>query len=390
VGPLGVAVVLALVPAVALGATIAIRQMSAPHPPQAVTPPQRPTAAPTPRPALRSTVTTGGVDVVYWANWDGVRAAPFPLHAVDWSGGDRGEIDLPPSTAPGAPNQQPVAIAAPDGSALLVDTDVYTAAGTWLSELPYTGDLRWADDSRHVCHLRSKLAGTGGVEVDLLGVDGAVWASSLGRTTDQRAGQTATLLSCSATQMRADVLLTGKVPGVDTVLLQLDLRGGGLDADQTVCTGACIESPLASADGRELAYVDPTDDALHMLTLTAADATHKRLDISGTPVAFTGDGAALLVELEPPHGVTTLSEVPGLRLVDWRTGAVLWSRGNSQTLPEWGFALPAAGALAVAACDYAPSAGAFPSGQCSLNIVSAAGVATAGRGLDAAFGWGPF
>lgn len=391
IGPLGVAIALALVPAIALGATVAVKQMTARHrsadtvrtlPPA---PTQLARAQPISHPALHSTVASG-VDVVYWANWDGVHGAPYPLHAVDWSGHDRGGIDLPATTEAARPDQQPVAIGSPDGGALLVDTDVYAANGTWLGRMPSNGELLWADDGRVLCHLRSTIAGPTGIEVDLLGLDGNVRSEATVRNLDATPGSRATLLSCSATAMRADVLVSDRQPDSPTRVLQFDLRGGGLGMSRSLCTGSCVESPVASTDGALLAYDDATERA--QLVTIADGATHS-LGIQGTPVVFTGDGNRLLIALQPPPSSSTLhTSVPGLRLVEWRTGRVAWSRPDSNTLQQWGFALPGPNALAVAACEN--GAGSFGSGGCSLDIVTPAGVAETGQGLDTAFGWGPF
>jgi len=391
IGPLQIAIALALVPAVGIAATGAVKQLRAQHV-VAVVP--APTAAPAPvarsHPDLASTVPVG-VDVVYWANWDGALGPPYTLHAVDWSGRDRGTIALPATSDGGRAAQQPAVAASPDGRALLVDRDVYAANGSWLGQMPFGGQTLWADDSQHLCHM-SPLPGANGVQVDLLGPDGILWATARLPTTEAESGDSPSLLSCSANAMRADVLLSTTMQGVANEVMGLDLQAGRAPVQRPICTGDCVGSPVASPDGQLFAYVDA---ARHPVVVSMASGATQRLETSGWPVAFSGDSRALVVALDAVGSGTTLTSVPGLQLLDWRTGRVVWSRSDGQTVPQWALPLPGPGVVAVAACDYRPGTGAFPSGPCGLDILTAtAGGGTtsthAGQGLDFAFSAGPF
>ena len=102
----------------------------------------------------------------------------------------------------------------------------------------------------------------------------------------------------------------------------------------------------------------------------------------------------------PVHGGVPSLARPGHESVERRLEAVCqqvaeWTRSDGQTVPQWALPLPGPGVVAVAACDYQPGTGAFPSGPCGLDILTAtAGGATAsvhaGQGLDFAFSAGPF
>ncbi len=385
VGPLGIALVLGLLPALGLAATVAVKQVTAPRRPAATAPQPTQFARPL-HPALHSTV-AAGVDVVYWANWDGVHGAPYRLHAVDWSGHDAGTVDLPATTDASRGNQQPVAIPAPDGRSLLVDGDVYSAGGQWLGSAP-SGQTLWADDSRHLCHLTVS-NDVQSVRVDLLATDGTLRSSASAPTTGAAPSQAITLLSCSATAMRADVLVSADRQDGHTTVLQLDLRSGGLGAERTVCDGICAASVVASPDGSLLAY----DDTAGQPVLTPIPSGDPRtISLLATPLLLSGPvGAdALLLQLRPPLATTVAAHVPGLELLDLHSGGVEWSRPDSNTIPQWAATLSGGRVIAVAACQYAPASAAFPSGPCRLDIVSGATAVSGGVGLDEAFGWGPF
>ncbi|HZS14267.1 MAG TPA: hypothetical protein VFC09_06690 [Candidatus Dormibacteraeota bacterium] len=389
IGPLGIALVLALVPAAGVAVTVAVKQLTAPRAvvglpaptatPRSIAPSP---AAPTPPPALFSTV-PAGTDVVYWANWDGVAAAPYPLHAVDAAGHDRGTVDLSVTRDASRGAQQPEVLPSPDGHDLLLDTDVYSEDGIWQRSLPAGGQTVWADDSSGICRLS---AGANALRVDLDSVTGRPDLSAETSLSGAQGAESASLLACSGTRQAAVVLLTARGPGQTTAALRLDLHAGTATVERVLCTGACAQPAIASPDGEDVAY----QDAGHRVAVVdMPTGAVQRLDARGWPAAFSGDGRAVAVSLDAPQSAAVLQRVPGIEVLDWRSGAVEWSRPDAQTLPQWAFALPGAG-IAVAACEYAPNTGVFPSGPCRMDIVSAHTTVPAAAGLDFAFSLGPF
>jgi hypothetical protein len=391
IGPLGIAIGLAILPAVAVSATVAVKHLRAPRlssgaPSQlSPIPTPSPTPLPTPHQPLTSTIPPG-MDVVYWARWDGTDASMYRLHAADTAGRDLGYIDVPPSSGH-SPQPQP----SPDGRMLLLDSDVYASDGQWLATLR-TGDggTVWADDSRHLCHLSPGSAGRVAAGVDLLALDGRVIGGAQYPLTDGESGPVRPrLASCSATRGRANIELPSGSTTLQTRLVQLNLLTGKVESEKTLCSGAdCRPEYVLSPDGRYLAALDANQHPV-VEDLTTGRTT--RLALASFPLGFSGDGSRLLVEVANPPPTSMNAKVRGLRVVDWRSGAVLWARSNADTMRYWVFSPPGA-AIAVAACEHGGGTGAFPSGPCRLDLLdfsdpSGIRALEVGDGLTTAFGW---
>jgi hypothetical protein len=395
IGPLGIAVGLAVLPVLVASATVAVKHMRAPRAIAAVPSPPSPSAAPiptprpTPHPPLASTIAPG-VDVVYWARWDGSNPSTYRLHAVDTAGGDRGYIDVPPnSDIMHGSDLQPQP--SPDGRMLLIDNDVYASDGQWLARLHATGGVTvWSDDSRHLCHVSEGAAGGVAVGIDLIALDGTVvGAASYPLTHDEWGNNGAHVASCSAARGRASIVI-GSGRAAASHLVQMNLLTGKVESDRNVCTaGDCPQPLVMSPDGR---YLAATDSSSHTVVEDLTTGSTRRLALASFPLAFSGDGSRLLVHVADPPRTSVDAKVGGLRVIDWRSGAVKWSRPNADTLSSWAFSPPGA-AIAVAACEHGGSTGVFPSGPCRLDLVDLSVLdgttygATAGDGLSAAFGW---
>jgi hypothetical protein len=326
-----------------------------------------PSPAPSPGPTLTSTI-PAGVSVVYWARW--TSGDDYTIHAVDWSGHARGELTLAPTpTVKGGMGPPSRVEQSPDGTELLVDDDIYAEDGHWLGHLPVvagqTRSVAWADDGRHLCLVAdTRNAGAGTApSITMVSSDGTVsTVSPLPTLENSNDWWRVDLCSVQAGQALIDEN-TDKHDRV--VRLALD---GKVISDSRTCTQPCGgDGVLYSHD---LRYSAQRVDDTHILVKDAASGQSRRVSAAGLPLTFTWDGAAVLIELDSPSSSQGIPEtVPGLRLVDWRSGRTLWSQANAGTNDAFWMPEPSGAAIAIGFDDYHPNTGVFPSGPLHLDLV---------------------
>jgi hypothetical protein len=331
-----------------------------PHPQPSVAPtppPSAPPATPSPGANLQSTV-PAGVSVFYWATW---RSDTYVAHAVDWSGRHRGDITLPSAQGSKGPTQ-PTMQQSPDGTRLLIDGSMYSEDGQWLGRLPAAGDpsfqvsALWSDDSRHLCVVDNS-ASTPALKI--VNADGSTSdAIALGTTR-----------SSQYLHVRVEWCSTSSG---GAILSEFDDRNGStVRVSLSRHTVTTIDGvPLQSHDGR---YVVSGGGAGYLVVRDNATGLSRRVAVGGAAIGFSWDGADLLADIGAPSTSGGIPDrVPGMRLVEWRTGRVLWQQANAQTEEGFWLADPAGGRMAIGFADYRPNTGVWPSGPLHLDLVTAA------------------
>jgi hypothetical protein len=395
--PLAVAVGVAVLLAGGSGTWLAMQRLHGrsvapavhPTPLPSVVPSAVPQSSATPAtPAPLASTVPAGVNVVYWADW-GRTGNGSRVQAVDWSGHPVGSIDLPADGGNPAGPQQPSVQPSPNGQVLLVSLDLWSSSGRWLGRLPHASDVmadvKWTEDSRHLCRVaapaRSDIA-----TLEIFGADGAP-----GPTTHVHLSSTDTIphmLGCAAGPDRAMVTLSDFKQRSESVV-QVDLASGKTVWGKSFCTGsACgLSGPatMLSPDGRYLAY---TNDGSAPIVEEVATGHQTRLSVRGQPTAFTGDSSQLLISLDRgPNGSMSRS-VPGLRLLNWRTGVATWSRANGEASDQMVLAEPGGVHLAVAGVEHGPSTGVFPSGPMRLDLITVAAASSRAVTVADPVSWG--
>jgi hypothetical protein len=244
--------------------------------------------------------------------------ALYRLLALDWNGQLLGSLY---TTTP--------AYQAPDGTRLDLAGGFADQAGTIIGPaLSIKGGPGFADDSRHVCAMRT----ASGAEFGTI-ADEASWlftgpiagplhrVGQAGQIVGDQSG--ARVLACSYLNDRAVVVVDGAMSATNVTVLALS---NGARIYQHQYTGnAVASSVVASHDGRYLAEQTMSIDAQGqqvsadtLIRRTSDGAVVARLG-GQTVVAFSWDGSRVITG--PAFGSTNNHEV---RLVDWQRGQVLW------------------------------------------------------------------
>lgn len=251
------------------------------------------------------------------------------LMALDWSGTLRGTL-----YQAGVPRQSP------DGSRLLFGDRYVDQAGTLVS--PVAGGTKGgpsvADDNRHLCQLLNAAGGS-----SFSGDGEAAWlfTGAIGSSPRRVAqfgsvgGQSGPeVLACSAVAGRA-IVEEQAVMGVNEVR-SISLATGATLYDR-VYSNQKTASVVASHDGRYTA-----EQTMHLDGQgNVFDATIIRSLPSGAAVAsldhwsvvaFSWDGSRVVVV--PAVGFPGVgSAVREVRVIEWRTGRVLWRTTFASTIP---------------------------------------------------------
>ena len=273
--------------------------------------------------------------------WYGTRSPYAPqtdsqsLLAIDWQGNLAGTMD----------STSAILRQAPDGSVLFTqDGNVLDRHGVpgAASAFPYVGMT--ADDSQSVCIVGDPGGGIGGGRLWLLTgpvrgplrrVAPADWVG---------AGPGPGIVACSAANDRAVVADTGD-RGLTTGIRVIALSTGRVLYQRSYAgLGAGI---VGSRDGRYLAEQMPTTDAqgqpvatVTLIRRIADGRVVARLDNQGV-LRFSWDGMRVVTAPSFTNGGTR-----DVRLVDWRTGKVLWRQPGG--LPVYAMAQPNGPKVAIA------------------------------------------
>jgi hypothetical protein len=256
---------------------------------------------------------------------------PYRLVALDWNGTLVGSLY---SASPG--------YQAPDGTRLDGAGGFADQAGTIIAPpLSTKGGPGFADDSRHVCTMRSAAGG------DFTGAEPEpswLFAGSIGGPLHRvaQAGQVAgqsgpRIVACSYQNDRA-VVVEDVIMWTSEVRV-VSLSSGALLYRHQYPSGQVASSLVASHDGRYLAEQLMSSDAQgHQID---ADTLIRRTSdgvvvarLTGQAVrAFSWDG--LRVITTPAFGAPDTHE---LRLVDWQRGQILWRLAEPAGIAPGGFA----------------------------------------------------
>ena len=291
-------------------------------------------------------------DLVYYSTGD-----PGVVNAVDWTGQPRTPFALPPTPRgmphyPGEtlPRRLWIDSVSPDGSKILLgDGSIRDRAGRVLATLAATDGLRptWADSSRHLCQLTTPgfALFTGG---SLTGPAQLTWVTPGSRprvvATVGQFGFTSSVdvLACSeqsgvaviADRTASGVTQAAKT-GLDpvTTLLVVRIADGSILYQRSYPVSAAPISGYVVAVSPDGRYAAETN-----LTLAARPAAP-----GGPTVIRELPSGAVVMTLEPlwvqgfsgDDGRIVVSAGPGLaatEVLEWRTGAVVWTAGASSVL----------------------------------------------------------
>jgi hypothetical protein len=233
---------------------------------------------------------------------------PYRLVALDWNGILVGTLY---TTSP--------ASQAPDGTRLFLGSGYADQTGTILAApLGLKGGPSFADDSRHVCEMRTATGSlpTGNGEPAWL-YAGAI-GSPLHRVVQfgQYGGQSAPgIVACSYESDRA-VIVENVIAWASEVRVYA-LSTGALVYQRLYPSGQIASSVVASHDGRYIA--EQTNDVNSDTAIRrTSDGTIVGRLTGQRVVAFSWDGGRVVTG---PIGSTNNQEV---RLVDWQRGQILW------------------------------------------------------------------
>jgi hypothetical protein len=242
---------------------------------------------------------------------------PYRLVALDWNG-----------TLVGTLYTSSPALQAPDGTRLFIGSGYADQSGTILAPpLGLKGGPGFADDSRHVCEMRTATGSlpTGNGEPAWL-YAGAI-GSPLHRVVQfgQYGGQSAPgIVACSYQSDRA-VIVENVIAWTSEVRVYA-LSTGALLYQHQYPSGQVASSVVASHDGRYLAEQAMSTDAQGLHVVNGDTVIRRTSDgtvvarLAGQAVnAFTWDGSRVVTM--PDVGSPDSHE---LRLVDWQREQILW------------------------------------------------------------------
>ena len=238
---------------------------------------------------------------------------PYRLVALDWNG-----------TLVGTLYTSSPASQAPDGTRLFMGSGYADQSGTILAPpLGLKGGPGFADDSRHVCEMRTATGSlpTGNGEPAWL-YAGAI-GSPLHRVVQfgQYGGQSAPgIVACSYQSDRA-VIVEDVIAWTSEVRVYA-LSTGALLYQHQYPSGQVASSVLASHDGRYLAEQTNVANG-DTLIRRISDGTIVARLAGQRVVAFSWDGSRVITG--PTVGSTNNQEV---RLVDWQRGQILWRQAE--------------------------------------------------------------
>ena len=262
------------------------------------------------------------ISLIWYATTNPLSSRPpdpnpvYRLVALDWNG-----------TLVGSLYTTTMANQAPDGTRLFIGSGYADQSGTILAPpLGLKGGPGFADDSRHVCEMRTATGSlpTGNGEPAWL-YAGAI-GSPLHRIVQfgQYGGQSAPgIVACSYQSDRA-VIVEDVIAWTSEVRVYT-LSTGALVYQHQYPSGQVASSVVASHDGRYLAEQTMSTDAQGFqvygdtLIRRTSDGTVVARLAGQSVVNFSWDGTRVITM--PAHGSVGNREV---RLVDWQRGQILW------------------------------------------------------------------
>ena len=240
----------------------------------------------------------------------------YRLVALDWSG-----------TLVGSLYTTTMASQAPDGTRLFLGSGYADQTGTILAApLGLKGGPGFADDSRHVCEMRTATGSlpTGNGEPAWL-YAGAL-GSPLHRVVQfgQYGGQSGPRIAACSYQSDRAVVVEDVIAWTSEVRV-FALSTGALLYQHQYPSGQVASSVVASHDGRYLAEQTMSTDAQGFqvygdtLIRRTSDGTVVARLAGQSVVNFSWDGSRVITM--PAHGSVGNREV---RLIDWQHGQILW------------------------------------------------------------------
>ena len=251
--------------------------------------------------------------------------------AMDWTGQPRGTLKLPERIEETGGYGGGVLLVAPDGSRLFLGSQVVDAQGHATSGALSTDkqSFSWADDSRHLCQMSPQQPPeSGGLPLTLMTFlpGGPPRGSGRVGTLYNQAG--AQPYACSFLADHALVVQAYNQAASDSWLVRLS-NGAVLHHQTYPGDGASSVGLVATHDG---AYVAANTTVYPTTTGSPATAGPSviRSGVSGARLAtmpaglrvtgFSWDGSLAVLQ-----GVTLdTGPVAEVRVVDWRTGRVVW------------------------------------------------------------------
>jgi hypothetical protein len=261
------------------------------------------------------------------------------LQALDWNGKFVGTVKLlAPLQVSGGYLLSP-ASSSPDGSQILIDREVLDGDGRVLAELGELAGKRrssWGGDNRHLCGMRyfdTISAPNGPFGEILFSVLPGSAARDVVRFPLPHIGQGGlSAAACSFKSNRALVYATAVRWPTDWWLVQL--TDGAIIRHKTFAS-EYLRNVVGSDDAAYLAEnspqvtQDPGRSAPYTVIRSTADGaevgrlTEYGVDLGG----FSGDGSLVVV-----HGKRDLNQTGPARIIEWRTGTVLWTGPDGRQL----------------------------------------------------------
>jgi hypothetical protein len=270
-------------------------------------------ASPAP-PAARGPIPTGTPVVIYWRS-----VAPDGLYATSWKGGLYKVPTL--NFESGA-----LAVQSPDGSRLSIGGVVYdTRTGAVLGHLPTDAIVTWADDSRHVC-LATPLPGQGSPSQISYGLPDSSLTDlgKFGSWAVQVPG--AIVLACSASSNRVVISNVGGENDTSDVWVINPSTGVVIyhrsysTTNKTNGNGVFV---VASPNGDYLAETDSSTGSATIRQIPDNKVVAQLTHVQVHGFSWTGDRVLVAPRQPDVSIVNTANTDP--EVMDWRTGATVWS-----------------------------------------------------------------
>jgi hypothetical protein len=228
----------------------------------------------------------------------------------------------------------------PDGSQILIDGEVLDGDDRVLAELGELAGKRrasWADDNRHLCGMRyfdTISAPNGPFGEILFSVLPGSAARDVARFPLPNIGQGGlSTAACSFKSNRALVYATAVAWPTDWWLVQLT---DGAIIRHTTFPSEYLRNVVGSHDAAYVAenpFMGKPDPGLSSAPYTVIRSTGDGAEVGRLteyvvePGGFSGDGALVLV-----HGKQDLNQTGPARIIEWRTGRVLWTGPDGRQL----------------------------------------------------------
>ena len=322
------------------------------------------TPAPTARPVPLASSVSQTADVVYLKTHSLDQGT---LEAVDWSGHVAGSVTV---------DRRLRVNPSPNGRWLLLDDSVFRSDGAFVLTLPFSGlGSVWASDSSHLCTL------TSGPTVAVASVPDGQTRSV--KTGDLNTVDPPALLACNISDDRL-LMRTRHIdpagPGLAIDLVSVALSTGAVTQRLSVCAAphACAPVQLAAApDARTAVSGGGTEDVSRIDTVRG---TRSRIGSAATPVAVSGDGRRVVVQLD--DALSSSGSGPGgVALIDLSGGATLWQQAGVVTADY--FVLARAGRpevmVGISPRGALGNGGIFPPGPVTLLLLDTRGSAVVVR-----------